>query len=72
MNKKADYLFRVAVTCQLAEEESAADPMNCLARQYAKSARLLFDDAVRLPEGHDLFEAGFSAPSAERATARLR
>ncbi|MFP4209551.1 MAG: hypothetical protein ACLFSC_12975 [Wenzhouxiangella sp.] len=63
MSDRSNYLMRLALTCQLADERAAACPNDRLARRYAEAMHLLFLDCLALPEGHPQFEGGAEAAS---------
>jgi len=63
--------MRLALTCQLADERAGAEPDNDIARRFAGGVRVLFLDALVLPEGHSLFDGGADAASIA-LTARKR
>jgi len=50
-----DFIMRLAVTCQLADERAAANPDDRVAALHAEGLAELFYDALDLPENHPLF-----------------
>ena len=63
MSDRSNYLMRLALTCQLADERAEAEPDNRMARNYAEAVGQLFVDCLALPEGHPQFEGGAQAAS---------
>ena len=58
MTARQEYLMKLSLTCQLADERAQAYPEDRLAQTFAGAIRLLLLDARDLPEGHELFEEG--------------
>lgn len=63
MSDRSNYLMRLALTCQLADERAEAYPDDRLACSYAEAVHLLFLDCLALPEGHPQFDGGAEAAS---------
>ena len=58
MTARQEYLMKLSLTCQLADERAQAYPDDRLACTFSGAVRLLLLDALDMPEGHELFEKG--------------
>ena len=67
MSARSQYLLRLAVICQLADERAQAHPDDRMSCLYAEAVRLLFLDAIEQPEGHALFDSSLDGQAAEVA-----
>jgi hypothetical protein len=63
MTARQEYLMKLSLTCQLADERAQAHPEDRLAQTFAEGVRLHLLDALDLPEGHEFFKEGAAGGS---------